>query len=284
MRTVARNLAFLLIAFLVSACVTAAVIPPSHEREWEPSVSRLPTVRWISDDVFAMSNIRDWQWGEDGATRRRWHQRRYDLRDTRAIWFFVEPFPYGRSLAHTFITFELGRGARREFLTVSVEARKEVGETYSPVRGLFSAYELIFVWSTEKDILTDTIIRLGHEVRAYKVNVTPDQARIILRGFLRRTNEIAASPEYYDTLENNCTSELAAVVNREFDMPIPRHSSYVLTGTAARYLHSLGYIVDPSESYAEVDARADIGGPVRRFGHLGERRFSIAWRRVVEGR
>lgn len=281
MRNVLRSVVVALVAALLSACVATPGDSPSNERNWEEVHSRVSAVRWLSASRFSISNIRDWSWGPDGPSRKNWHTRQFDVSQTQAIWYFVEPLSFARSMAHTFATFEIGRGEQRQFLTVSVEARREVGETYSPIRGLSSAYELIFAWSTEKDILIDTVMRLDHPLQAYRVNVTPEQSAIILRGFLERTNELAQKPEFYNTLEHNCTSELAAVVNSKFDTPIPPHSSFVLTGNAARYLHSLGFIGDPATPFAEIEKAADAREAVKKNARLPERQFSVAFRRSL---
>ncbi len=274
-----RTLAAAMIALSLAGCATGDHALPSNNRNWVAPDSRLVTVTWSSADRFTMANLRDWDWGPRGVVAKRWHTRSYDVGDTQAIWYFVDPFPHVPALAHTFATFELGRGSRRSFLTVSVEAREEVGESYNPVLGLFGKYELIFAWSTEKDILTDTVVHLGHQLRAYRINVTPDQAATILRGFLARTNELARKPEFYSTVGRNCTTELAAVVNREFDKAIPPSPAFVFTGKAAAYLHSLGYLGDPQTSFAVLRAEADISAPVKAAAGLPEPQFSIAIRR-----
>lgn len=281
MNSVLRTVVTVLLTAGLAACMSTPGVAPSNDRNWEEVHARASTVRWLSGTRFSLSNIRDWEWGPDGPVRKRFHTRQFDIGETQAIWYFVEPLSFASSMAHTFATFEIGRGDRRQFLTISVEARREVGEKYSPLRGLSNAYELIFAWSTEKDILTDTVVRLGHPLQAYRVNVTPEQAGIILHGFLDRTNELARAPEFYNTLEHNCTSELAAVVNSRFDTPIPRHSSFVLTGNAARYLHSLGFIGDPAVPFAEIEAAADAREAVSRNARLPERQFSVAFRRSL---
>ena len=281
MQNVLRSVAFVLFAALLSACVATPGVSPSNDRNWEEVHARPSPVRWLWGSRLSRPNHRAWPWGAGGPTRKNWHTRQYDVRETQAIWYFVEPLSFAKSMAHTFATFEIGRGDRRQFLTVSVEARREAGETYSPLRGLSNAYELIFAWSTEKDIVTDTVMRLGHPLQAYRVNVTPEQAGIILRGFLERTNELALKPEFYNTLEHNCTSELAEVVNSKFDTPIPPHSSFVLTGNAARYLHSLGFIGDPATPFAEIEKAADASEAVRKNARLPERQFSVAFRRSL---
>ena len=273
-----RLLILLCLPAVLLGCAGPDLPPPSHDREWQGYVSRHATVSWHTPARFSLRNVRNWEWNADGPVRKRWETRRHDLDDLRAIWFFVEPFPGAPAFAHTFITFEFGEGRGREFLSVSVEARREIGEDYSAFRGLRGDFELIFAWSTERDILTDSVLNFGHEMRMYRVNVTPEQARRILRGFLARTEEIARRPERYNTLRHNCTTELAAVVNREFGDPIPWHTSFVFTGGAAKYLHRLGYLGEPERPFRQVRARARVERLIAHFAELSERRFSAALR------
>jgi hypothetical protein len=241
-------------------------------------MARHATVVWHTADRFTLRNLRNWSWDEGGSTDERWEDRRYSLSGLRGLWFNVERFPAAPALAHTFLTFEFDAAGTPAFLTVSVEARREIGERYSPFRGLDDQYELIFVWSTEKDIVTEGVRLWGHEIETYPVTVTPDQAARILRGFLERTDQLAQRPEFYNTFRHNCTTELAAVVNREFDTPIPWDLSFVLTGTSARYLHRLGYLGDPEAPFAPQMRRARIGDEVRRLAELPETDFSRALR------
>lgn len=279
-----RAVATLLVVLALAACGVAATSPPSNDRAWEPSVSRLATAQWTSPTTFRMNELRDWDYGPAGAVRRNWVTRSYDIRAVRGIWFFYTPFDFSDALGHTFITFEMERAGRPEFLTVSIEARKEVGEVYSPLRGIFGAYELAFVWSTEKDLLTKIAVYLERGARMYKVNIAPDKAGLILKGFIDRTNRLAANPELYNTLRNNCASELADVVNRTFGRRIPYDSSFILTGRAAAYLHSLGYLGDPDRPFRDIEARAEVGDLIKAYREVPERRFSLTLRRALAAR
>lgn len=111
-----------------------------------------------------------------------------------------------------------------------------------------------------------------------RVNVTPDQTRRTPRGFLARTQQIAQLPELYNSLRHNCTTELAAVANREFRDPIPWDNSVVLTGYSALYLHKLGYLGDPEVPYRRLRSAARISPLVQHLAPLPERRFSTSLR------
>jgi len=269
-----RPLLLLVFLGLLGGC--AALHPTAQGRPWQEEVSRVALVQFEGDGGIVISNLRNWEWDADGAVTRRWETRRYRLEDVRGLWFNVEPFDANDCFAHTSLTFELAGDA---FLSVSVEARKREGEVYSPLRGAFGAFPLIFVWSSERDMLTNAAVTLGREVQSYPVNATPEQARAILEGFLDRTNQLAFRPELYNTLRRNCTTELAAVVNRVFDQPIPRDASFFLTGRSPQTLHRLGFLGDPGTPFATLQAEARRDEAIRRHATLPERQFSRAIRR-----
>ena len=78
----------------------------------------------------------------------RWETRSYDLSKIRGADFFLSR--WGPPLiAHTFVSWDFEDGPP---LTISIETRKEVGESYSAVRGFFRQFELYYVVSTEEDV------------------------------------------------------------------------------------------------------------------------------------
>ena len=100
-----------------------------------------------------------------------------------------------------------------EFLAVSVEARYEEGETYSPVKGDLRQYELIYVVADERDVI---VLRQAPKGRCVSVptRATPELARACCWTCMARANKLAAEPEFYDALSNNCTTNIVAHVNR----------------------------------------------------------------------
>ena len=64
------------------------------------------------------------------------------------------PFPFVRSLGHTMLSFGFDNG---DYLAVSVEVRKEKGETYAVVGGFFNRTPLKVI-QTVCDIAVDTVV------------------------------------------------------------------------------------------------------------------------------
>ena len=86
----------------------------------------------------------------------------------------VEPQPGGDYAAHTLVLFEFG-GDRIVGLTV--EARLEEGETYDAVAGVFNNFELSYIWSTARDLLTRRVTFLDKDVYVYPLRLEEKQKR-----------------------------------------------------------------------------------------------------------
>ena len=78
-------------------------------------------------------------------------------------------------MAHTLVSFGFDDG---QYLAVSVEARRQDWQSYSPLWGLFRSYELMFVLGDERDL-----VRLRTNIRRERV-------------YLYR---VASAPEYTDS-------------------------------------------------------------------------------------
>jgi hypothetical protein len=136
--------------------------------------------------------------------------RTHDLRDVRAVWYGLSPFASWRGPAHAFLSFEF---ADSTYLAVSVEARREEGEEFSPVGGLLRRYELLYVIGEEADVIGLRTNVWRDPVYLYPTTATPAQARRLLESMLARAAELAERPEYYHAITNNCATNLAAALN-----------------------------------------------------------------------
>jgi hypothetical protein len=252
-------LAVVVVAVLI-AILRLNLKQPRAERNWEPEFTNLTTFEDLGGGRWRLNNLRHWTWTQSGPKDKIWGNRTIDENAVTALWYYVQPFGGWDGIAHTFLVFELGGegGKAADYIGVSVEARREIGEIYSPLSGLFRAYELTYLWASEKDLLTRRALYLPDELYGYRLNVPPQTVRAALRHFIARTNELAARPRFYNTLFSNCTNELAKTVNGGGEDFIPYHYSFVLTGFADRYLHRLGYL---GESDGDFSA-------IRRAGHL----------------
>jgi hypothetical protein len=94
-----------------------------------------------------------------------------------------------------------------EQVCISIETRKEKGESYSAVRGFFRQFELAYIIADERDVVRlRTNFRQGEEVYLFRLRSTPAGARQLLTEYLQRANHLRDHPEWYNAVTDNCTT------------------------------------------------------------------------------
>ena len=209
---------------------------PSNDRSWVNDNERMATADFNGDEV-TIRNVRDFNWRSTRDFDERWIDVKVNLDKISKIWFVLEYFdPSKRQMAHTIMSFETEDGER---LACSIEVRREKGERYHPLKGMFRQYELIYVWATERDVI-------GVRTRCRKKSVThlfeavvlgPGNERRMLESYLRRTNKLSEDPEWYNTITNTCTTNIVRHVNEVYPGRVPRAISILLPGLSPKLLH-----------------------------------------------
>jgi hypothetical protein len=189
----------------------------SGDRDWAGDHAVQPLVAFDGSTV-RIDSVRDFRHRADSTFDAVYRTERFDTADVRRVWFALAPFANSWSgLAHTFVSFELEGG---RYLAVSVEARREREESYSLLGGMTRRFEITYVIGTEPDLLGLRALR-GDLLYLYPSRATPDQARAMLLDMLRRAQALRSAPEFYNTLTNNCATNLRLHVNRVVDEPLP---------------------------------------------------------------
>src|SRR5687768_5857427 len=181
-------------------------IKPSNQREWSQGQELLPHVVFAGDSV-TINNLRHFEYDIVGEVAQpRYRSQSYDLEQIESVWFVLAPFePDNRGPAHTFLSFGF---ADSQYVAISVEARREVDEEYSILKGMLRQYEIMYVIGDERDLIgLRTNIR-GDEVYVYPIKTTQDKIRRLFVQMLERANRLAEKPEFYNTVLNNCTTNI----------------------------------------------------------------------------
>jgi hypothetical protein len=238
----------------------AATVPisPSNYRPWIPKQARLPSVEFDGTRV-KVHDVRNFDYVTETDHVERFETRNYDLRELESVDYMVVPFPAAPLLAHTMLSFGFGRG---RYLVSSVEARLEQGETYSPLLGGLRQYELIYVLADERDALRLRADVRGDDVYIYRVQAPPEKLRDLLVDILDRVNQLRDTPEFYDTLTNNCTTNIARHVNRIAPARVPLGSEVLLSGLSPRLIYDLG-LLDSSRSFEDLTLAANASPRIR---------------------
>lgn len=215
---------------------------PSLERGWDEDVSVLAGIDTAPTEMITLSQIRDWRYGVNSITEKTYFDASFDPNDIVAMWMYEQQLDTSGLIAHTFVVFEFddsyGRG---RYLGLSVETRREQGETYSLIGGMLRQFEITHVWATERDLVTRRVEFLDYHLTRYQLEIPTAYHAQIFRQFVEETHQLSMQPQWYNTVSNNCTSSLIKYVNESERGAIPLHYSYVLTGKMDEYLEKLGY-------------------------------------------
>ena len=239
---------------------------PRHDRIWYPHLSRLPHVD-LQDGAFSIAPYGDWTYTEDDPETQAWTEvPPHRISDVHRVWFVVEPHPGLPVMAHTFVLFEFGEG---DLVGLTIEARKERGETYSAIAGAFNKFELMYYWASPRDLMTRRAVMMDRELYMYELQLSQGEAEAYLTALLEKTIAIESRPRFYNTLTSNCTNELAKAAK------LPWDPAFILTGGADRALYRMSRIAGEG-GFEAVHERARVDDTVRQIAALPEAQFNAA--------
>ena len=228
-------------------------LAPSNNRDWTPDQAVMPWAE-IDGQRMTVHNIRRCEYRSADDYDVAWFDQAFDLERLESVDFIVVPFNDLPGVAHTMLSFGFDDGQQ---LGVSVEIRKERGEAYSPVRGFLRQYELMYVVADEQDLILKQALHYLCDVYVYRSTATPAQARDLLVDVMGRANELRRKPEFYNTLTNNCTTNIRQHVNRLVPGRVPYDWRVLLPGYSDRMAYDLGLIRSVG-SFADTRARAKV--------------------------
>ncbi len=249
-------------------------IAPSNDRVWRSEEAALPFATF-EGDLVTVHNIRNFDYRSETGFTPAYYDRTFDLRELISV-DLIAAYWMGPAIAHVFLSFGF---AGRDYLAISIEARKERGEGYSSIKGFFKQYELYYVVADERDVIrvrTNYRHEPPEDVYLYRLHGSTENARRLFSEYLKKINALKVRPEFYNTLTTNCTGNiwLHSMVN-------PGHPPFswkiLLSGYVPEYLYEVGRL-DTGLPFAELRQRAQINAQARAAD--GAEDFS---RRIREG-
>ncbi len=244
-----------ILLLLVVGCKTpahfSAFEAPSNDRAWEPSLAVLSRAD-VDQDHVKLYNVRRCHYVTEDVYTTEYRDRELTLDDVQTVDFIVVPFKDFPSLAHTMLSFGMADGSQ---IGVSVEARLEKHETYSVAKGALKQFELIYVIADEQDLITLRTQHRDTDVYVYRAQATTAQVQALFLDVLQRVNQLGQQPEFYNTLANNCTTNLAMHINALKPDTIPYGMQLLLPGHSDKLGYRLA-LLDTSVPFETLRARA----------------------------
>lgn len=252
-----RLLKYVLIVVLLLMLAYAALtvlVRPSLTRDWTSDQAVLARAE-LSGDIVSITNIRNISYRTTRDYDVRYYDKTFDLNKLESVWYMVEPFSgHGAGAAHTLISFGFEGG---EYVAISVEIRKEKGESFSPIKGLLRQYELVYVIADERDVIKLRSNYRKDDVFLYPVQTSKENMRQIFVSMLNRANKLATEPEFYNTLTSTCTTNLVTHVNEIVPGRIPFSFKVLMPAYSDELARDIG-LIDSSLSITELRARYRI--------------------------
>jgi len=255
-----RIATFVLVVALAGWIGLWSSIEPSNERDWQPDVAVLPEVV-IDGDLVTVRNIRDFEYRSEVDFTPRYYDKTFDLRrldhgDLVAVYWM------GDAIAHMFVSFGFGDDS----LAVSIETRKERGESYSTLAGFFKQYELFYVVADERDVIgLRTNIRSDppEDVYVYRTKATPEQLRRLFLEYAREINALRERPEFYNTATTNCTTNIW--MHTKVNGGLPFSWKILLSGYVPELAYENGRLASDLP-FAELRRRSRVNDAARAGG------------------
>jgi hypothetical protein len=122
----------------------------------------------------------------------------------------------------------------------------------------------MYVVAEERDLLLRRVLQDSNAVYVYPVNASPERARELFVAMVRRANALADRPEFYNTLSNNCTSNLVEHVNAIAPGRIPAGWRTLLPGYADEVALELD-LIQGSASVQEARLRYRVNERAVRY-------------------
>ena len=224
---------------------------PSNDRDWQPEVAKIAYAT-INGDLVTVHNIRNFDYRTETDFTPAYYDKTYDLKKLDSV-DLVAVYWMGPAIAHLFLSF----GFEVDHLAISIEARKEKGESYSSAKGFFREYELHYVVADERDVIR---VRTNYrkdppeDVYIYRVVAPRENARRIFLEYMRKLNGLREHPEFYNTLTTNCTT--AILTNSRINPDsLPFSKKVLLSGYTPEYAYAKGRL-DRSLPFEELKRRS----------------------------
>lgn len=231
-----------------------AGIKPSHDRIWADDVAQLLQAE-VKGSTVKLNNVRNFDWHTESDYDIRWENREYDLEQLVSADLILS-YWMGPAIAHTLISFGFADG---NYLTFSVEIRKEWHESFSAIGGFFRRFETSIIAADERDIVRVRSNIRGEDVYLYRLDIPPEYLRTLFLGYAEAANELAAKPRFYNTLTSNCTT-IVFDLAQQIAAGLPVDYRLLLSGYFADYVYDLGGLVS-GYKFSQL----------RERGHINER-------------
>ncbi|MFT7617417.1 MAG: hypothetical protein ACI97A_001053 [Planctomycetota bacterium] len=241
-------------------------VEPSGEGSFQAETSRHAWAEFQGDKV-TVHEVRNFNYRSGSEFDPHFETRSLKLSEVTSLDLGISYWDGLKNIAHTFLSFGIGKD---EYLCVSVEVRKEKGQDFEVLPGIFKQYELSYVWADERDVIGVRTNYRNEEVFLYRTTCTAEDSRMLLEDMLKSSTALREKSIFYNTLTQNCTSTLVGHVNHVLPKKIPWYNRRFQNGLGDRRAFDQGWLkrygtFEETKKRAHVNARAQAAGKAKDF-------------------
>ena len=224
---------------------------------WDVGMERSPLVRFEGNLVH-IENFRNFRYEDDGSHEENYESRSIKIDELESADFIVVPFASQPDLAHTMMSFGSSDG---QYTVVTVEARRRLNQKYGVIKGIFGAFRLMYAIADERDAIGQRTEIRNDDVYIYRSNANREQVQTFFRCVMARVDKLSKSPETYNTITNNCLTNIRFHMNRIWPGLIPWNWRILINAHSDYLAYKLGLLethesFESTRQYANVTPRA----------------------------
>ncbi len=227
---------------------------PSLNRDWSPDQAVMPSVDFHEGNKLHIKNIRDIHYRTIRDYDLRYYDKEINLDDVETAWLAISPFG-GPGAAHAFLSFGLKDGS---YIAVSIEIRRKKKQNFSPVKAFTRQFEIMYVIAAETDVIRLRTNCTKYIVRLFPIQTEKKLIQTVFLDVMKRTDKLGKDPEFYNTVWNNCTTNIIKHARRFSQKPIPLWNfRYLFPESLDKIAYRLN-IIDTHMTYEAARDHFDI--------------------------
>ncbi len=232
--------------------VAAGCRTPTNQANWAPNQAVLAWAEF-DDNLVTIHNVRNTVYRSADDYTVGHYDKTYDLDKLDSVDFIMVPLQFVPGGAHTFLSFGF---EGEDYVAISVEVRRTVGDEFAAVKSIVKPYELMYVVGDERDLIQLRSVHWLSDVYMYQAEAPREQMRILFVDMLERANKLKREPEFYNLVTNNCTTNIVRHINVVSPSKVPYGYQVLFPAYSDRLAYHLHLIkVDGSFERTKQQAR-----------------------------
>lgn len=233
------NIKHIILIVILIFIFSILIKSPSNDKQWNEDQTILSFAELNSNNI-QINNIRNISYRNKSDFEVYHYNKKVNLEDLKTLDYIIEELEGFPGFAHTLLSFGFEDGTQ---IAISVEIRKEKGESYHPITGTLRKFELMYVIADERDVINLRANHRNDTIYLYPIKISKESMDKLFVSMLEKANQLKKEPEFYNTFTSTCTTNLVEVANENTNESFFKfHYKILLPGYSDELLLKKGLI------------------------------------------